>query len=152
MEILQAYSRHLSLLVSIFDEYRQFYGQSPDAAGARLFLADRLERRDSVIYFASEGSGSQQKALGFTQLYPSFSSVWMKRVWILNDLFVHAEARRRGIGKALLQRARQLALETRAHGLVLATARGNETARQLYENVGYKLDEEFDYYVLRTDA
>ncbi len=151
MEILQAYSRHLSLLVSIFDEYRQFYGQSTDSAGARLFLADRLERRDSVIYFASDGSGSQQKALGFAQLYPSFSSVWMKRVWILNDLFVHAGARRQGIGKALLHRARQLAQETRAHGLALATGRDNEIAKHLYERAGYRLDEEFDYYLLRTD-
>jgi GNAT superfamily N-acetyltransferase len=152
VEILQAYSRHLSLLVSIFDEYRQFYGQSTDSAGARLFLADRLERRDSVIYFASEGSGSQQRALGFTQLYPSFSSVWMKRVWMLNDLFVQAGSRRQGIGKALLNRGRQLAMETRAHGLVLGATRDNQTAKQLCENAGYRLDEEFDYYLLRTDA
>ena len=152
MEILQAYSRHLSLLVSVFDEYRQFYGQSTDAGGARLFLADRLERRDSVIYFASDGSGSQQRALGFTQLYPSFSSVWMKRVWILNDLYVQAGSRRQGIGKALLQRGRQLALETRAHGVALPVGRNNLTAKRLYENAGYTLDEEFDHYLLRTDA
>ena len=152
VEILQAYSRHLSLLVSIFDEYRQFYAQTPDASGARSFLADRLEKRDSVIYFASEGSGSHQRALGFTQLYPSFSSAWLKRVWILNDLFVHPEFRRRGIGKALLGRARHLAVETRARGLALATGRENEAALALYEKLGYERDEEFHYYFLKTDA
>jgi len=148
MEIVHAYARHLSLLVSVFDDYRRFYGQPSDPASARQFLADRLERRDSVIFFASQGSGSRQVALGFTQLYPSFSSVWMRRIWILNDLFVTPHARRQGIGKRLIERAVQLAAETRARGLALATAHDNAPAQALYERIGFVLDEEFRYYFL----
>lgn len=150
MEIVHAYARHLSLLVSVFDDYRRFYGQPSDPTSARQFLADRLERRDSVIFFASQGSGSRQVALGFTQLYPSWSSVWMRRIWILNDMFVTPHARRQGIAKRLMERAVQLAVETRARGLALATAHDNTPAKTLYEAVGFRPDEQFQYYFLEV--
>jgi GNAT superfamily N-acetyltransferase len=151
VEILQAYTRHLSLIVGLFDEYRQQHAQPPNPEGARVFLAERLERRDSVIFFASEGSGSFQRALGFTQLYPSFSSVWMKRIWILNDLYVHPDCRRQGIARALHDRARQLAVETRARGLAFSTARENEAARHLCETLGYLRDEKLQQFFLRVE-
>lgn len=151
MQILQAYTRHLSLIVDLFDEYRQHYLQAPNHEGARVFLADRLERRDSVIFFASEGSGSFQRALGFAQLYPGYSSVWMKRIWILSDLFVLPDCRRQGIAKALHDRARQLAVETRAYGLAFSTASANEAARRLCEKLGYVPDEKVHDFFLRVE-
>jgi len=150
MEIVHAYARHLSLLVSVFDDYRRFYGQPSDPTSARQFLADRLERRDSVIFFASQGTGSRQVALGFTQLYPSWSSVWMKRIWILNDMFVTPHARRQGIGRRLMERAVQLAVETRARGLALATAHDNGPAKKLYEAMGFRPDVGFEYFFLEV--
>jgi GNAT superfamily N-acetyltransferase len=151
VEILQAYTRHLSLIVGLFDEYRQHRAQPPNPEGARVFLAERLERRDSLIFFASEGSGSFQRALGFTQLYPSFSSVWMKRIWILNDLYVLPACRRQGIARALHDRARHLAVETRARGLAFSTAGENEAARYLCETLGYVRDEKLQHFFLRVD-
>ena len=151
MDIIQAYSRHLSLVVPLFDQYRQFYGQAADPARARLFVADRLERRDSLIFFASVGEGSKQEAIGFTQLYPSFSSGQMRRLWILNDLFVIPSARKQGVGAALLQRARQLAMETKACEIVLSTGVNNHVAQSLYENMDYRRDVEFIQYVLKLD-
>jgi GNAT superfamily N-acetyltransferase len=87
-------------------------------------------------------------ALGFTQLYPSFSSVSVKRLWILNDLFVSQAARRGGVGRRLLERAREWAVETGAKGLTLTTALNNTAARALYESCGWRLDDEFAHYQL----
>ena len=132
----------LDALVPLFDAYRRFYAQQADRDGARTFLADRLKRGESVIFLAVADS----VVVGFTQLYPSFSSVSMKRSWILNDLFVAAEARGSGTGGALVERAERWAAETGAKGLTLATHMTNVTARRLYEACGWTKDEEFFHY------
>jgi GNAT superfamily N-acetyltransferase len=131
-------------LAPLFDDYRQFYGQRSDLAAARAFLSERLRRDESVIFIAS----ADDVALGFTQLYPSFSSVSVKRLWILNDLFVSPAARRGGVGRRLLERAREWAVETGAKGLTLTTALTNSAARSLYESCGWRLDDEFAHYQL----
>jgi GNAT superfamily N-acetyltransferase len=131
----------------LFDAYRQFYGQRSDVAAARAFLDERLRRDESVIFLAlARDDGGE--ALGFTQLYPSFSSVSLKRLWILNDLFVGPDVRRGGVGRQLLERAREWAIETQAKGLVLATAVTNSTAQALYESCGWRRDDEFQHYHL----
>ncbi len=142
---MRAERNELDDLVTLFDGYRQFYGQRSDLAAARAFLRDRLERDESVIYVAYRDS---REAAGFTQLYPSFSSVSLKRLWILNDLFVRSDGRRGGVGRALLERARQHAVETGAKGLVLNTAVTNKAAQTLYESCGWQRDDEFFQYHL----
>jgi len=131
-------------LAPLFDGYRQFYGQRPDLAVARAFLAARLRRDESVIFLAI----ADDVTLGFTQLYPTFSSVSVKRLWILNDLFVSPAARRGGVGRRLLERAREWAVETDAKGLTLTTALSNSAARSLYESCGWRRDDEFAHYQL----
>src|SRR6266849_8925142 len=101
--IRQATVEDLDLLVTLFDAYRQFYRQPSERERARRFLLERFEHSQSVIFLSLEGAA----AIGFTQLYPSFSSGAMARIFILNDLFVAPEARRRGAGSALLQAAAQ---------------------------------------------
>jgi GNAT superfamily N-acetyltransferase len=125
----------------MFDGYRQFYKQPPDPGQARRFVRNRLDRDESVVFLAIEDDAG----VGFTQLYPSFSSVSVKRVWILNDLFVVPEARQRGIASALLERAERFAVETRAKGLELKTAKDNP-AQRLYERMGWQRDEAFHHY------
>jgi GNAT superfamily N-acetyltransferase len=134
--------QQVDLVASLFDAYRQFYGQKPDPEGARRFLAERLARGESVIFAAMEDG----QALGFTQLYPSFSSVSMKPIWILNDLFVVVEKRRRGIGARLLGAASDHARRTGAARLVLSTADTNTKAQALYEREGWRRDTAFLHY------
>src|SRR5580693_7777890 len=123
-EVRQATVGDLDLLVPLFDSYRQFYRQPSEPERARLFLLERLERNQSVIFLALEG----EAAIGLTQLYPSFSSGAMGRIFILNDLFVAPEARGHGAGSALLHAAADYGRRAGALRLVLSTEITNTTA------------------------
>jgi ribosomal protein S18 acetylase RimI-like enzyme len=144
-EILQASPADVGDLAPLFDQYRQFYGRAPDEEAARRFLFARLSKGESMVYFARQ----KGQAVGFLQLYPAFSSTNLTRQWILNDLYVAAEARNHGIGRALVEQAHRLAEETQANGLVLETAVSNNAAQRLYESLGWKRDEEFYRYSLQ---
>jgi GNAT superfamily N-acetyltransferase len=100
------------------------------------------------VVFLAVADGPEGRAVGFMQLYPSFTSVSLGRLWILNDLFVDPGVRRGGVGRRLLERARDWALETQAKGLVLSTGVTNKTAQSLYESCGWTRDEEFHRYRL----
>jgi GNAT superfamily N-acetyltransferase len=140
-EIVRAEEPDLDLVAPLFDAYRRFYEQPGDLEGARRFIAERFAALDAVIFLALEsGDAETIRGLGFVQLFPSFSSVSMKRLWILNDLYVAEVARGRGVGRALMNRARDLAIDTGAKGLVLETGADNHAARRLYEDLGYRID------------
>src|SRR5262245_59200907 len=139
---VQVTSEQVELVVPLFDAYRRFYGQPPDVDGARRFLTERLGQGESVIFAVVEGG----RALGFTQLYPSFSSVSLRPIWILNDLFVAEDARRRGVGARLLRAARDHAVKTGAARLALSTAVTNTVAQALYERDGWRRDTAFLHY------
>ena len=143
-EVVKASLEHLGPATLLFDAYRRFYGQPSDPEGSRNFLSERMAREESVLFLVLDGS----RGLGFAQLYPSFSSVSMKGLWILNDLFVTPGARGRGVGTALLAEATRLAAKTRAKGLELATATDNLPAQRLYEGLGWKRDKIFHHYSL----
>lgn len=134
----------LAALVPLFDGYRQFYEQPSDPALARGFLAERLDRRDTVLILA-ELDG---RAVGFTHLFPIFSSTRCARLWLLNDLFVAPAARKYGVARALLRAAESHARATGACGLELATAHTNTPAQRLYESLGWQLDTTFRHYEL----
>jgi ribosomal protein S18 acetylase RimI-like enzyme len=144
--VRQAGPSDAEIVAPLFDAYRQFYDQPSDPGLARRFIAERLERAESVVFLAER----EGRAVGFVQLYPLFSSTAARprRLWLLNDLFVAPAARGTGVGRALLARARRLAEETGAAGLELVTARSNATAQRLYESVGYRRDDGFLRYEL----
>jgi len=141
--VRRAAPEDLDALSVLFDAYRVFYEKESNPEGARTFMSSRLAKGDSVIFIAEDASGEH---LGFTQLYPLFSSVRMKSVWLLNDLYVAQGARRRGVGHSLMIRAQAFAKETGAAGLELATAKDNEEAKSVYHDLGWELDTEFDHY------
>lgn len=134
----------LDALVPLFEAYRAFYRREPEPDRARAFLEARLAKGDSTVFLARRDG----KALGFVQLYPTFSSVRLERMWILNDLFVDPDARGGGVGRALMERARAHAEETGAAGLSLETERTNAPAAALYRSLGWRREEAFDRYEL----
>ena len=125
IEVRQAGVADLPFLAPLFDAYRQFYRQPSDPERAKRFLLERLDHNQSVIFIARTGGN----AIGFTQLYPSYSSGAMARIFILNDLFVSPAARRHGVGAALLQAAAEYGRSAGAIRLVLSTEIANIAAQ-----------------------
>ena len=132
----------LPVLAPLFDAYRRFYGRAGDLAAAESFLRDRLGGGESVVFLAFWGD----EPAGFTQLYPSFSSVSLARTFILNDLFVVPERRRTGVGSALLAAAVEHARSLGAVRVTLNTDIENATAQATYEARGWKRDREYYVY------
>jgi len=117
MRITQATLEHLDLLTPLFVKYREFYGALPFPDSSRAFLEKRLRRKESVIYLAL-ADDDDKKLLGFCQLYPSFSSLSLKRVWILNDIYVAEAARRQLSGVNLKDEAQLQTIESAAPDLM----------------------------------
>ncbi len=143
-EVREAGVGDLDQLVPLFDAYRQFYRQASDPGRARRFLQERLEHGQSAIFLAI----SQGAAIGFTQLYPSFSSGAMAPIFILNDLFVTPDARRSGAGTLLLQAAADFGRRSGALRLTLSTELTNTPAQAVYERCGWRRDTAFCVYQL----
>ena len=143
IEIVKAGSKDSEEVANLFNQYREWYQQPSDWAGALRFIQERIEKQDSVIYLAIQ----RKQVIGFVQLYPSYSSISMKRSWILNDLYVIPEARQEGVGQKLMNAAINLCKETNANSISLQTAPDNERARQLYVKNGFTIDNEFDPYI-----
>jgi ribosomal protein S18 acetylase RimI-like enzyme len=144
VDIRRATPADLDLVAPLFDAYRQFYGCAPNPDLARAFLRERLERGESVVVVAVAGG----RGVGFTQLYPTFTSVGAARAWILNDLYVSPDARRQGVGRQLMEAARAFAVGTGAAWVELATATDNAAAQALYRSCGYVKDDRFDRFKL----
>ena len=134
----------IDLLVPLFDGYRRFYRQPSEPDRIRRFLLDRFEHSQSTIFVAIRNGTS----IGFTQLYPSFSSAALARIYVLNDLFVDPAARRSGAGTALLEAAADFARRVGAVRLVLSTELTNTSAQGLYEKLGWGRNTEFCTYQL----
>ncbi|MBU7594625.1 GNAT family N-acetyltransferase [Metabacillus halosaccharovorans] len=145
MNILKATISDLDDVAVLFNNYRIFYGQSSDLEGAKAFLMERMEQNESTIFLAK---GKDGLPAGFVQLYPIFSSVGMKRKWLLNDLFVAEEYRRHGVGKALMNQAKEYAVETNTAGILLETSKDNVKAQALYESAGYEKEDTVYFYNL----
>lgn len=133
--------KDVDVIAFLFDEYRQFYKQPSDLPAAVSFLKERLSKNESVIFIAYVDNAP----VGFMQLYPIFSSVGLKKAWLLNDLYVAATARKHGTGTALLDAAKKHGEETGSRWLLLQTAENNFTAQSVYEKNGWVRETDFFY-------
>jgi len=142
IQIRRADIHDLGLITPLFDLYRQFYEQASDLVSAKSFLQQRIQQNESVIFLAFDGAD----AVGFTQLYPGFSSVSMARTFLLNDLFVVSSHRRRGVGSLLLAAAVAHAKAEQAVRISLTTNVANTTAQAVYEAQGWAREKAFLTY------
>ena len=134
MEIVKASQEHVAAVARLFDLYRQFYECEPDIELATRFISERIGNDEADIFVAMDSD----KALGFTQLYPSFCSVDAARIYILYDLYVDADSRNAGVGAKIMNRATEWARENGAARLDLLTENNNLPGQHLYEKLGYK--------------
>ena len=132
----------LAPLSQLFDLYRQFYGKTSDIESGKTFLKERFENIESEIFISLINS----KIVGFVQLYPLFSSTRMKRLWLLNDLFVHPDYRGQGFSIQLIEAAKQLCIDTNACQLTLETSKLNTIGNNLYPKAGFEIDLDNNYY------
>lgn len=139
-----------NIVYELFDQYRVFYKQSSDIESAKNFIQTRLDNNESIIFVALEASSL--RPVGFTQLYPIYSSVRVTRNWLLNDLYVEKDFRKKGIGEALIRTVMDFAQNQHAKFVELSTATDNYTAQSLYEQIGFiRQTPDTDFYTYRIE-
>ncbi len=145
----------LERLLPLFDAYRVGLGKTTAVGACRTFLFNRLIDEDALILLAFDGEQKavdldpdEHQLLGFLQLFPSFSTLALNDIWILNDLYVLPEARRMGVAKKLIEHARDFLTQRWDHGLVLEASQNNPEAQALCEALGFKKDKAVDHYQL----
>lgn len=148
IRIQRALLQDYRLVADLFNKYRIFYGQAPDLLLAEQFIKERLEKKESVIFLASGEINGASEVLGFTQLYPSFSSVRAQKNWILNDLYVEEAYRKTGVARLLMKTALLFAREEQGSSMQLETAPDNVAAQRLYETLGFKRQPSASEYFL----
>lgn len=140
--VRQAVLADIETLTELFNQYRQFQGKPTDASACRAFLLDRFNHAESAVFLGSLAG----QPVGFAQLYPSFSSTALARVFILNDLFVAKAGRRTGVASALLAAVEEYAWSFGACRVSLNVAQVNVSAQELYGAAGWVRDSEFFMY------
>ena len=143
VKISVATKADVAAIAQLFAAYRQFYQYPPDLALANRYIAERIEKADSLILLAQDANA---QALGFCQLYPTFCSLEAKPIYALYDLYVAPAARGAGIGNLLLLAAEQSAREHGMCRLDLTTAKTNLPAQAAYEALGWVRDEVYFSY------
>jgi GNAT superfamily N-acetyltransferase len=141
--VRKAVESDLESLTELFDRYRIFYNQVSDRPTAKMFLRERMDNHQSVIFISSNEANV---ITGFVQLYPLFSSTRMQRLWLLNDLFVQENFRGQGYSIDLIEKVKEWCIETSACGLILETAASNNIGNKLYIRTGFTLDTQHNYY------
>ncbi|WP_051929465.1 GNAT family N-acetyltransferase [Flavobacterium sp. 83] len=138
--IRKATLKDLDQLTPLFDQYLVFYKKKSDYEKHKAYLKERLENNEAIIFLAFD-KNNKEKAIGFTLIYVTFSSLALNKILILNDLFVDSTIRKQGIGEQLILETVALAKELGSDLIRLRTAKNNITAQGLYHKMGFKRDE-----------
>lgn len=147
MIVRHATSEDIDALAPLFDGYRVFYGYESNLPVARDYIADRMSGGDSTVLVAV-APDEPSSLIGFTQLYPTWCSLELARIFVVYDLFVSPAGRGHGVAAALMEAARDFGAAQGAARLELATAHTNLPAQRLYGRLGWALDTEYRHYEL----
>lgn len=142
MIVRRATLEDLQPLAVLFDEYRQFYGASSNLELSYQFLKQRFLNQESVIFVHVK----DDIFTGFILLYMGFSSVACSIYYILDDVYVTPIYRRQGSAKQLIDTAILFARHENAQRISLETQKNNYHSHQLYEQMGFVKDNEFQTY------
>ena len=142
MRVREAKLSDLKNLSVLFNSYRMFYGKKFDLKVAEEFLRSRIKKKDSKIFVCDFNN----ELSGFVQLYPLFSSTRVSKYWLLNDLYVDVNKRGKGFSKFLIERSKELVIESKACGMMLETEKSNDIGNKLYPSTGFKKNELSNFY------
>ncbi len=140
MQIYVATQEDVFRIEPIFNLYRDFYGAKIDQDAALFFLKQRIQNKESIIFYAQQNN----EIVGFVQIFKTFSSASLSRVLVLNDLFVVESARNHGVASALIKKVLDLARQEQCSRISLSTAQDNP-AQKLYEKIGFR-ESRFKFY------
>lgn len=142
-EISKANASDLPELHALVEKYRAFYKQA-ESDKTLSYLEQRIANDEAIVFIARVNG----EAVGFTLLYPTFSTVSLSNIWLLNDLYVDESARGNGIASELMDVAELAAKSAGATRVFLRTANDNLPAQSLYEGRNWVKDEVFRRYDL----
>lgn len=138
--IRKATIQDLDQLTTLFSQYLIFYKKSSNIEKQKLYLKERMENNEAIIFMAFDDE-LKEKAIGFTLIYPTFSSILLTKILILNDLYVDSTIRNNGTGEKLILKTVEFAKELDVKLVRLRTAKNNVIAQGLYHKMGFVRDE-----------
>lgn len=143
MQIEQLSEKYIDQLIDVVEEYRKFCGFSASYEQTKKFFQYLFTNEKSVTFIAISDN---DEVMGFVNLYPSYSTLALSKIWILNDLAVSSRFRRMGLAQKLIKRVITFAEETGAVRVELKTQITNRGAQKFYSEIGFKVDKDNIYY------
>jgi GNAT superfamily N-acetyltransferase len=136
-------------LLPLMRGYCDFYRAAPPDESllslARALVADPTH--EGVQLLATDGGTD----VGFATLFWSWETTISSRVGVMNDLYVVAASRGRGVSSALIDACVQHCRDHGASRMVWQTALDNHRAQAVYDHVGATREQWLDYW-LDTNA
>ncbi|MCG6191024.1 GNAT family N-acetyltransferase [Maribellus maritimus] len=142
MIIRKAELSDIKELTRLMMELRTFYQQESKPEELQTFIKSRINNRDSVIFVAEENN----KLVGYVQLFPSFSTIKLSEIWVLNDLFVLKSFRGKGVASQLVDTVLKFSEKGQRKQVWLLTGNDNKKAQRLYKRKGF-INTKFKHYV-----
>jgi len=110
----------------------------PIAEGYRRFFTGELRRKAALILVAEADDGGEITGYAYATLEPRNWNDLLDAAGKLNDIYVDASARRRGVGRALARAALDELAAMGAPRVVLMTAWRNPDAHVFFESLGFR--------------
>jgi GNAT superfamily N-acetyltransferase len=144
----------LADLLPLMRAYCTFYESDPTdddlLAMSRAFLDEGAGGTGGAAGTQLLARDEAGRALGHATVLWSWDTTLAQPLAVMEDLFVVADARGRGVGARLIEACRQLAADRGMAWLAWETAPDNETAQRLYDGLGAQRGTWFAYR-LSTD-
>lgn len=143
LEIAPIEAEELERLLPLIADYQRFYEvEEIDEERNRSFFRRFLAPSEDGMLLGARREG---ELLGYACLYWHFSSLAAAESVLMNDLFVRAEARGEGVGRALIEASASVARARGAICLEWATAPDNARAQALYDSTGAERSDWIEY-------
>ena len=136
-------AQQFETLLPMIADYQRFYKvEEIDEERNRDFFARFIAPSDDGTLIAAWDEGH---LLGYACLYWHLSSLSAAETVLMNDLYVDESARGKGVGRALIESAAEIARGRGAHSLEWSTAPDNHTAQRLYDSTDAARSEWLEY-------
>ena len=146
LKIIRANKNHIEGTSILFDLYRQFYKYQKDLKNSRDYIHKMITNKESIIFIAT----NSENIIAFVQLYKTYDSLNLKKKLVLYDLYVLEKYRKLGIGRKLMNKSKDFAINNNFSKIELSTSIDNYNAQKLYESLDYIRDKEYYDYGLEV--